>query len=123
MRLAPSTRRLVVAFFAWLIGTSVAFAHSELRQAQPAPDSKRKSPPGEVKLYFSEPLEPAYSTLRVNDDTGVEVDRQDAHVDPSDPLLLRASLRPLGPGAYTVTWRALSLDPHVSEGHFAFQVE
>jgi methionine-rich copper-binding protein CopC len=123
MRLSPSARGSALAFVAWLIGASVALAHSELRQAQPAPDTRHKSPPSEVKLTFTERLEPAYSTLRVVNAEGVEVDRRDAHVDPGDPLLLRASLRPLGPGAYTVTWRALSLDPHMSEGHFAFQVE
>jgi methionine-rich copper-binding protein CopC len=123
MRLSPSTRGLVLAFVGCLIGASGAHAHSELRQAQPAPNSKHKNPPREVTLYFTERLEPAFSTVRVNDANGVEVDRQDAHIDPSDPRLLRASLRPLDPGAYTVNWRALSLDPHMSEGHFAFQVE
>jgi methionine-rich copper-binding protein CopC len=123
MRLAPSTRGLTLAFAAWLIGASVALAHSELRRAEPAPNSKHKSPPNEVKLSFTERLEPAYSTVRVVDAHGAEVDRQDAHVDPVDRLLLRASLKPLDPGAYTVNWRALSLDPHVAEGHFTFQVE
>jgi methionine-rich copper-binding protein CopC len=122
MRLAPLARGVVLAFVAWLIGAGVALAHSELRQAEPAPNSKHQSAPSEVKLTFTERLEPAYSTLRVNAE-GVEVDRHDAHVDPSDHLLLRASLGPLGPGAYTVNWRALSLDPHMSEGHFSFQVE
>jgi copper resistance protein C len=123
MRLAPLARGVVLAFVAWLIGASVALAHSELRQAEPAPNSKHQTAPSEVKLTFTERLEPAYSTLRVNNAEGVEVDRHDAHVDPSDHLLLRASLGPLGPGAYTVNWRALSLDPHMSEGHFSFQVE
>jgi copper resistance protein C len=123
MRLSPSTRGPILAFVAWLIGASVALAHSELRQAEPAPNSKHKSPLHEVKLSFTERLEPAYSTLRVSNAEGVEVDRHDAHVDASDPLLLRASLGPLDRGSYTVTWRALSLDPHLSEGHFAFQVE
>jgi copper resistance protein C len=123
MRLSPSTRGAGLAFVAWLIGARVALAHSELRQAQPAPNSKHKSPPREVKLNFTEQLEPAYSTLRVSNAKGVQVDRHDAHVDASDPLLLRATLDPLDPGSYTVTWRVLSVDPHVSEGHFAFQVE
>jgi methionine-rich copper-binding protein CopC len=98
-------------------------AHSGLQQADPAPDSKLTRPPSEVKLYFTERLEPAYSTVHVTDTHGAEVDRQDAHVDATDPFLLRATLKPLDRGAYTVTWRALSLDPHVAEGHFAFQVK
>jgi copper resistance protein C len=117
MRSAPSAQGGA------LIGASVALAHSELRQAQPSPNSSHKNPPSEIKLYFTERLEQAYSTVRVVEAHGAEVDRQDAHVDPVDPLLLRASLKPLDPGAYTVNWRPLSLDPHMSEGHFSFQVE
>jgi copper resistance protein C len=123
MRFSPSARGLVLAPVAWLIGANVALAHGELRQAQPAPNSKHKAPPLEIRLYFTERLEPAYSTVRVVDAYGAEVDQHDAHVDPVDPLLLRASLKPLNPGAYAVNWRALSLDPHLSEGHFTFQVE
>jgi copper resistance protein C len=123
MRFSPSARPLVLASVAWLVGGGVALAHSQLIQAQPAPNSRHKSPPSEIKLYFTERLEPAYSSVRVVDGHGVEVDREDAHVDPADPLLLRASLKPLDPGEYVVNWRALSLDPHVSEGHFSFQVE
>jgi copper resistance protein C len=121
MRPTLSTRGLALAFVAWLVGASVALAHSELRQAQPSPNSRHKTPPSEIKLYFTERLEPAYSTVRVVDARGAEVDRHDAHVDPSDPLLLRASLKLLDPGAYAVNW--VSLDPHLSEGHFSFQVE
>jgi copper resistance protein C len=116
-------RGLGLASLAWLLGVGLALAHSGLRRAEPAPDSKLQRPPSEVRLYFTEGLEPAYSTVRVNDANGTEVDRQDAHVDAADPLLLRVSLKPLDRGAYTVIWRALSLDPHVAEGHFGFQVE
>ncbi len=82
-----------------------------------------KRPPSEVKLYFSERLEPAYSTVRVKDAGGAQVDRQDARVDPANPLLLRVTLQPLEHGAYTVIWRVLSVDSHVTEGRFTFRVE
>jgi methionine-rich copper-binding protein CopC len=101
----------------------VALAHSGLQRAEPAADSKLKRPPAEVRLTFTERLEPSYSSLQVKDQAGAQVDHKDAHVDPSNPLLLRASLPPLGPGAYTVTWRVLSVDGHVTEGRFAFRVE
>jgi methionine-rich copper-binding protein CopC len=68
-------------------------------------------------------LEHDYSTVRVNDAAGARVDRQDAHVDPSNPLLLRVTLQPLEHGAYTVIWRVLSVDSHVTEGRFTFRVE
>jgi methionine-rich copper-binding protein CopC len=59
----------------------------------------------------------------VEDGHGAQVDRQDANVDPSNPLLLRATLQPLERGGYTVNWRVLSVDGHVTEGRFTFQVK
>jgi len=71
----------------------------------------------------TERLEPAYSAVWVKDDHGAQVDRQDSRVDPSNPLRLRATLQRLDRGAYTVIWRVLSVDGHVTEGRFTFWVE
>jgi methionine-rich copper-binding protein CopC len=43
-------------------------------------------------------------------------------VDAADKLLLRVSLQDLPPGAYTVQWRAVSIDTHVTQGQFVFRV-
>ena len=108
---------------AWMLGVGLALGHSGLQRAEPPVESTLKRPPREVKLYFSERLEPDYSTVQVRDGRGAQVDRQDAHADPSNPLLLRVTLRPLEHGAYTVIWRVLSVDSHVTEGRFTFRVE
>jgi methionine-rich copper-binding protein CopC len=123
MRIATCARGLFLALVVWVLGVGLALAHSGLQRAEPPVESDLKRPPSEVKLYFTERLEPAYSTVRVKDDHGAEVDRQDSHVDPSDPLLLRATLQPLEHGDYTVIWRVLSVDGHVTEGRFTFRVE
>jgi methionine-rich copper-binding protein CopC len=116
-------RGLVLASVAWALSVGLAFAHTGLQRAEPPVESKLKRPPSEVRLYFSERLEPDYSTVRVKNDRGAQVDRQDASVDPSNPLLLRATLQRLEPGTYTVIWRVLSVDGHVTEGRFTFRVE
>ena len=123
MGLPTCARGLFLALVAWVLSVGLALGHSGLQRTEPPAESKLKRPPSEVKLFFSERLEPAYSTVRVKDDSGAQVDRQDAHVDPSNPLLLRATLQPLEQGAYTVNWRVLSVDGHVTEGRFAFQVK
>jgi copper resistance protein C len=51
------------------------------------------------------------------------VDRDDSRVDRSNPLLLRVTLTPLAHGTYTVIWRVLSVDSHITEGRFTFRVE
>ncbi len=123
MKFPTWARGFVLALIAWALGVGLAFGHSGLQRAEPPVESKLKRPPSEVKLYFSERLEPDYSTVRVKNDRGAQVDRQDAYVDPSNPLLLRATLQPLEHGTYTVIWRVLSLDGHVTEGRFTFRVQ
>jgi methionine-rich copper-binding protein CopC len=86
-------------------------------------ESTLKRAPDEVKLYFSERLEPAYSSLRVLNGQGVQIDGRDARVDRSNPALLRATLPPLPPGTYKVLWRVLSIDADVTEGGFTFRIE
>jgi methionine-rich copper-binding protein CopC len=76
-----------------------------------------------VKLYFTERLEPAYSSVRVLDHRGLQVDGRDSRVDRSNPVLLRATLPPLPPGTYNVMWRVLSIDADVTEGGFTFRIE
>jgi copper resistance protein C len=123
MRVPTCARGLFLAFVAWALGVGLALAHSGLQRAEPPVESTLKRPPKELKLYFSERLEPAYSRARVEDAQGARVDRDDSRVDRSNPLLLRVTLPPLAPGTYTVIWRVLSVDSHITEGRFMFRVE
>jgi len=123
MRVPTYARGLFLAFVAWVLGVGLALAHSGLQRAEPPVESTLKRPPKELKLYFSERLEPAYSRVRVEDGQGARVDRDDSRVDRSNPLLLRVTLPPLAPGTYTVIWRVLSVDSHITEGRFMFRVE
>ena len=66
--------------------------------------------------------EPAFSTLRVLDKDGKQVDRRDKKIDPRDRMQMSVSLPPLPAGTYRVQWRALSVDTHVTEGDFTFAV-
>ncbi|PYN73218.1 MAG: copper resistance protein CopC [Candidatus Rokuibacteriota bacterium] len=118
-----SARRLGLALAACALTTTVAAGHAVLQRAEPRVESKLKRAPDEVKLYFTERLEPAYSAFRVMNDQGVQVDRRDSRVDRTNPALLRATLPPLRPGAYKVQWRVLSIDGDVTEGAFTFRIE
>lgn len=100
-----------------------AWSHSGLKRAEPPAESALKRPPTEVKLWFSERLEPAYSSIQVQNERGETVDRRDTRIDPSNPLVLKVGLQSLERGVYTVIWRVLSVDSHVTEGRFTFRVE
>ena len=118
-----SARRLGLALAACALTTTTAAGHAVLQRAEPRVESKLKRAPEEVKLYFTERLEPAYSAFRVLNDQGVQVDRRDSRVDRTNPALLRATLSPLRPGTYKVQWRVLSIDGDVTEGTFTFRIE
>jgi methionine-rich copper-binding protein CopC len=94
-----------------------------LQRAEPRVESKLKRSPEEVKLYFSERLEPAYSSARVMNDRGEQVDRRDSRVDRANPMLLRLTVPPLPAGTYRVRWRVLSIDADITEGDFTFRIE
>ncbi|HEY7944774.1 MAG TPA: copper resistance CopC family protein [Casimicrobiaceae bacterium] len=99
-----------------------AAAHAFLDHAEPAVGSTVHAAPAQVRLWFTEELEPAFSTVQVSDASGKRVDKGDGQVDQADRTLLRGSVPPLAPGRYRVTWRVLSVDTHTTQGDFSFDV-
>ena len=101
---------------------SVAGAHAFLDHAMPAVGSVVRGAPAQIKLWFTQRLEPAFSTMQVLDRSGKRVDKGDPQVDRANAELLLVSVPQLTPGTYRVTWRVLSVDTHVTEGDFTFAV-
>ena len=97
-------------------------AHAFLDHAEPRVGATVLAAPVEVKLWFSQEIEQAFSTVNVRDAKGARVNKASSQVDPADRTLLRVSLEALPPGAYTVVWRVVSVDTHVTEGDFVFHV-
>ncbi|MBV9891700.1 MAG: copper resistance protein CopC [Rhizobacter sp.] len=114
-------RRLVVASLAACVAAPVR-AHAFLEHAEPRVGSVVKTAPSELRLSFSEPIEGAFSTAKVLDAAGRRVDKGDVRVEPAERGVLRVSLLPLAAGAYTVQWRAVSVDTHVTTGSFGFRI-
>jgi copper resistance protein C len=117
------TRFLVVAILAAsAFATTEAEAHAFLDHAVPAVGSSVRTAPTEISAWFTQELEPAFSTIEVTDAGGTRVDKADPHVDPSDATELHVSLKPLPAGDYRVHWRVLSVDTHRTDGTFPFTV-
>ena len=100
-----------------------AHSHAFLDHADPRVGSVVAVAPGELRIWFTQDLEPAFSTVEVTDATGRRVDTGHAGVDPKERTLLRVPLNKLGPGTYTASWRVVSVDTHPSQGRFTFRVE
>lgn len=81
-----------------------------------------RSAPREVRILFAGDIEPAFSTIEVNDAAGRRVDKGDARPDERSRRLLRVGLRALGPGVYRVNWHILAIDGHRNEGTYEFTV-
>ena len=119
MRRAISVASMGACALTW---ASLAFAHAFLDHAMPAVGSTVRAPPQRVTLWFTQPLEPAFSTLRVVGRDNKRQDDGNASVDPKDPTALSVSVPALAPGRYRVIWRVLSVDTHVTEGDFTFDI-
>ena len=99
-----------------------ALAHAFLDHASPAVGSSVPTAPADVTMWFTQQLEPTFTTATVTDKSGNNVDSGPAAVDAQNPTELQVPLKPLPAGTYTVTWHALSVDTHRTQGHFEFTV-
>jgi hypothetical protein len=118
------TRVIVPAavFAAGLVLSSAAFAHAHLVSATPAVNSLVPTAPTEVAINYTEGVEPMFSTVEVQDSTGARVDAGNIHTAADDNKRLLIGLKPLQPGAYTVTWHVTAVDTHKTQGTFSFTV-
>jgi len=97
-----------------------ASAHAFLDHADPRVGSTVAQSPAQVTVWFTEKLEPAFSTLKVQDASGKDVDAHDGKVEGGRMHVTIPNS--LAPGKYRVVWRALSVDTHVTDGQFTFEV-
>ncbi len=99
-----------------------AHAHALLQHAEPPVGSTVQGSPATVSLTFSEAIEIRFSSVIVSDAGGTPLDRRDLHGVQGDRMTVAVGLPPLPPGRYTVTWHAVSVDTHRTEGTFTFTV-
>jgi copper transport protein len=113
---------IVIMFASYCLPQS--FAHPVYVDSSPKAFQSVPSSPGEVSVFFSEPIELAYSSIRVLGPDGSTVDLNDPHNVKGDTASIGVTLQPnLPEGEYTVTTNVLSaVDGHVVEETFLFGV-
>jgi hypothetical protein len=102
-----------------VLATGAAQAHAFLDHAEPRVGNKVASPPHEVTLWFTQKLEPAFSSVTVTNAAGQRVDSGKARVSGNQ---MSVPLHAGGTGTYHVNWHVLSVDTHTTEGNFTFEV-
>ena len=125
-RRALSLTGLLALLFAlgwWMVLPSTAAAHANLASSDPPANSELETAPSRIIIWFTEPVEPALSEIRVLDASGKQVDEGDSAVDDLNPLAMSVGLSDVPDGTYTVAWRNVStVDGHRVRGSFVFAV-
>ncbi|WP_428423479.1 copper resistance CopC family protein [Methylibium sp.] len=104
-----------------VVGT--ALAHAALVKAEPAQRTSLTKAPTQLRLWFSERLEPAYAEATLTKEGAREpIAAGKAKVDPNEPKLLVLELPALEPGRYVVKYRVLSVDGHTVDYGYTFSV-
>ncbi len=115
---------------ACVIAATVIAATAAVRGAQAHPTLERASPPvgatvtqapGEIRLWFSEALEPRFSRAVLTNADGSTIGRGSVVTGTPNQIVIRAAR--LGPGVYKVNWSVISVDTHKTEGSFSYEVK
>jgi copper resistance protein C len=113
----------VAACLPFVLASTAAFAHAQLKKATPAVGGTVASA-SEIRLEFSEGVEPRFSGVTLTGAGGASVPLGQAKVEAGDQKVLIVPIaKPLAPGAYTVHWHAVSVDTHHTQGTFGFTVK
>jgi hypothetical protein len=80
-------------------------------------------PPNEVRLFFSEAIEPLFSRISLTAAGGQPIKTGAAVVDPTNHTQFVLPVPLLAPGRYKVTWHVVSVDTHPTEGDFTFEIK
>jgi|SRR5271157_4320589 len=113
----------IATSLAFAFAATSAFAHAQLQKATP-PVGGTVASPAEIRLEFSEGVEPKFSGVTVTAEGGGAAALGAPLVEAGHQNVLIVPLtRPLAPGVYTVKWRAVSVDTHHTQGAFEFTVK
>ena len=101
---------------------AAAWAHAALLKTVPEASRTINSAPPEVRLTYSEPIEPRFAIVSVTDAAGRQVTNGQPASAPGSPQTLVTPLEHVPEGWYLVFWRVISADGHPVRGAFTFAV-
>ncbi len=99
-----------------------ARAHAFPEHQVPGAGAVLDRSPKSVSISFDRAVEPAFSSLHVEDAAGKRVDMNDSHAISGRSDTLEITLKPLTSGRYRVFWVAVARDGHRTHGDYIFTV-
>jgi len=113
---------LIATVAAALVLPSAAWAHAVLLHTVPVASKILNAPPPQVRMTYSEPVEPRFAIVSVTDAAGDQETSGPPTRSPTDANTLAVPLKSLPEGWYLVYWRVISVDGHPVRGAFTFAV-
>jgi len=112
----------VSILFVFSISFGSAYAHPFIITTEPAQSSNISVGTNQVIIRYSEAVEVDYSTIRILDNTGNQIDNKDTkYFEGENSLIVTTKL--LNDGVYTITSKVLSkVDGHLVDDAFVFSV-
>jgi len=120
----PVRHRFVSASLGGLIllSPAAAFAHAFLKTAVPGVGAVVAQAPSQLLLTYTEGLEVRFCTVTVQGPGGAAVQAGKPQAVAGHENEMTVPVHITAPGKYTVTWHALSVDTHKTEGRFSFTI-
>lgn len=100
-----------------------ALAHPTIAGSTPRNGESLVSAPREMRITFTEPIEAAYTSVKLVDSIGNDVGSERTRADPADPKSVVVGLPTLSAGAYRARWSVLGRDGHRIKGELMFSVK
>ena len=126
MRLVNGRHTVLPALFGLLVFLTLsgsASGHAGLESSVPPADALLATPPREIALNFTEPIELAAVTVTAVDERGQPIRLSAPRFDPDNNRRVLISSGDFSLGAFTVSWtNRSSTDGHTLSGSFAFRV-
>lgn len=119
----------ITVFLALMCLLSILFqvnsvmAHAALVKSDPPRRATLTLPPKHIQLWFNEKIEGAYASVIVKDSQQNIVTTNSPESITDDPKSILLNLPELEPGRYNVHYRVMSVDGHVIESNFDFNVK
>lgn len=106
-----------------MAGSSSVWAHAGLQTSIPEKDAEIAAAPKEITLQFNEKLESAFSTAKLVDSTGKQVNVEKPALDAANPSVMKLPVPALSPGKYKVEYVGVGHDGHRRKGDYSFTVK
>ena len=105
-----------------LMAPAASWAHAALLRTFPSASGVQTTQPREVRLTYSEPVEPRFAIVSVTDASGTQQTTGRPVRSTADRNTLVTPVKMLAEGWYLVFWRAISADGHPVRGAFTFAI-